>query len=769
MSGNQRAISKDFRSRTGLISGSSIALMLSAGVHAQTPTSASSAAPAAAVASDSNGAIGDIVVYSSKKSVGQRAQSLPAGITAVSGQTLERTQTRDISDLQKFVPNASLRGAGTTPGYPNFEIRGIGISSTVRSVDPAINIVQDGMVIGYPMGAVLNTFDLESVEVLRGPQGVLFGRNASGGAVVVRTRLPGEKFRFIGDVSYGNFNEVQLRASVEGAIAPGIRAKIAVSQRWNDGYYKNTLGGTFVPAPFNPSGQPVQHGTGAVNNNEFIIKPTIVFDLADDVTFTLFTQYMRFRDAPGYFYAITPPGTTTGLQTKFGFTPPTEKYTMNLADVGYNNIDAGHAIGQFDWKVGPGTFTAVAAYRKIRSDHTNNSDGTPFNLTIFPDNIERNHQVSLETRYAGNLTNKISFVVGTFLYRSTDYNLEKRKLSGVLLGRPLGTFATQQTIWDQVDKSAAAFGNVDWEVTPSLTISGGLRYSYEKKAFDIVPLALCAGPGDFQGCPTTVVSKQKSWSDVSPRAVASWKITNRNLLYASYAKGFRSGNFNGRATSANAIGPTNPESNTSYEIGSKNEFLDGHVRLNITGFYEDFKDIERTVQTVVNNQPVQTLANAASATVKGVEGELSLIPFEGFRIDGNVGLTDAKYKSFVGLVGLPAGKNATDLKFDRLSKWRYTIGAQYDWNLLDGAWTANASYTWRSAVFTDVLNTPQLKQPAYGLLDAGLSYKHGNFRYALYGRNLTNKLYAVAKSLGFNYFAFGGEPRTYGVRVGVEF
>jgi iron complex outermembrane receptor protein len=282
-------------------------------------------------------------------------------------------------------------------------------------------------------------------------------------------------------------------------------------------------------------------------------------------------------------------------------------------------------------------------------------------------------------------------------------------------------------------------------------------------------LALCAGPGDFQGCSTALVSRSKSWSDVSPRAVISWKVSPDHTLYASYAKGFRSGNFNARATSAAAVGPDNPESNTSYEIGSKNDFFDGRVRLNVTGFYEKFKNIERIIQTNVGAVPVQTLANAASASIKGVEGEMSWIVFKGFRIDGNFGLTDAKYKKFVGLVGLAPGVDPTSLKFDRLSKWKYTIGGQYDWSALDGEWSINSSYTWRSFAYTDVLNTPALAQPAYGLLDGAMSYKRGKVTYGLYAQNITNEFYAVSKTKAFNYFAFGGQPRTYGVRVGVDF
>ena len=173
--------------------------------------------------------------------------------------------------------------------------------------------------------------------------------------------------------------------------------------------------------------------------------------------------------------------------------------------------------------------------------------------------------------------------------------------------------------------------------------------------------------------------------------------------------------------------------------------------------------------TVVNNQPVATLANAASATIKGFEADASAILFEGFRLDGNVGYTDAKYSRFVGLVGLAPGVDPTTLQFDRLPKWRYTVGGEYERGLFGGRIAADASYTWRSFAYTDVLNTPQLAQPAYGLVDASLSYKKGHVKYTLYGRNLTNQVYSVGKVLALNYFEFGGVPRTYGIQVGFDF
>jgi iron complex outermembrane recepter protein len=746
------------------ICASTLGLVVSTAARAQT---AANDPPPPTAASSNTTQVQEVVVYATKKSVGQVAQSLPISISAVTAQTMEKYQPRDLSDLQQYVPNASLRTSGTSPGMPNFEIRGIGVNSSVRSVDQAVTVVQDGMVMGYPAGSVLSTFDLCSVEVLRGPQGVLFGRNASAGAIVTRTCAPTAQTHLSGSLSYGNFNETVVRTSVEGQIEPDLFGKLAVMYRHNDGYFKNTLDGTFVPARLNPRGQPVPHETGGRPTNDVLIKPTFLYRPSNDLTLTLFTQYEGLHEGGAYDRAFIPPGTVSPLQTRFGYTPPTKPYVENMVDPGYVDLDEAHVIGQADWNVGPGKLTAIAAYRTLHEISTFNSDGTPFGLTIFPDNPERNNQETLEVRYAGDVAERrISYVVGTFFYDAHTDLFEKRKLSGLLVNRPFGTFVTQVTPWDQLAKSAAVFGNVDWQIFRDFTLSTGLRFSDDDKDFSTIPLALCAGPGDYEGCPTHVIRKHKNWSNVSPRVVLNWNWKRDHILYASYSEGYRAGNFNGRATTPAAIGPTNPETVTSFEIGSKNQFFDKRARLNLTLFRENYQNIERTLTITVNNQPVQSLVNAASAIVQGVEAEVSVIPFRGFRIDANTGLTDAHYDTFN---DLPPGVNGSSLRFDRLSKWRYTVGGAYDRPVGEGTLSANASWTWRSFAYTDVLNTPQLAMPAYGLLDAGLSYRLKNFRYSLYGRNLTNRDYWTIAAQGLNYFRSGGQPMTFGAEIAFDY
>lgn len=716
--------------------------------------------------------LSDIVVYAQRRSAGAELQKVPMSVTAVDASTMAAAHTVDLRDIGRLVPNAQLDGVGTFPGFANFFMRGVGVSTSIRSIDPAINVIQDGMVIGYQAGAVLDTFDLEGVEVLRGPQGVLFGRNASGGAVVLRSRRPGNSTEVHADLTIGNSNTFDTHASIEGGLVPDLlNGRISFSMRRNSGFFDNTTKGTFVAVPTNPNitGQPIQHQTGGIpKTREYIVKPTFVLKPGTGTTLTLFTQYQNYDDGGGPSYAYIPKqGTLSALQTAWGYYPTTGKYETNITTEGYTKIEAYHAIGEVVQTIGDkDSLTVTGAYRHIAYDSTLNVSGDPFDLTVFPNGREKNEQTSAEARYNGHVTDNIEILLGGFYFDTTTNVQEYR----VVRNNPLSTNRLYQiNIWDQDVRSYAFFGNVDWRVIPTLTLSAGLRYSNDRKHMHIIPLASCTGQ-NFQGCPTTYFDSTKTWDNFSPRFVANYQPTDDFTFYASYSKGYRAGNFNARATTQDAaITPANPETVGAYELGAKTQFLDRHVRFNLTGFSEKYDDIQRIVQGSANGQAVQSLFNAASATIKGVEVETSVLPFHGLRFDGTLGYTHAKYNSFVGLTGLPAGISATDLEFDRVPKWTYHIEGSYTHDIGSGRLSGRVAYTHRSHVFTDVNNTPELEQDAFGILDASLSYDRGALKISVFGRNIGNTFYADIRSRGTGYQAYGGSPRTYGVQAGYTF
>lgn len=758
--------------RFGLISISALLATTSFQAHAQVaaPTpDPTPAVPAMAQSAPANGGeqVQDIVVYGQRRAFGESAQKVPIAITAVDQRILSATNSVSIQDIGALAPSVQTASAGTTAAFPNFSIRGIGITSAIRSIDPAINIIQDGMVLAYPAGALAPTFDLDSVEILRGPQGVLFGRNATGGAISLRTRRPSDEFGIRLDLAYGNFNEFDANASIEGPLGtPDALGKIAILYRSNTGRYKNTNEGVFVPALGNPTGAPSNHPVSHIGDiDELTIKPTFLFKVGDGTTLTLFTQYQRFNDdgpIPRNF--APPPGlATTQSSTDFGYTPTTKGYDTNIGDVGYLRLREGHVIAELVNDIGPGVLTTVGGWRYVRYDSTINLVGTPFPGLIVPDNRERNTEWSVESRYNVKLLDNLELTSGFYWMQSDVDVLEKRNSAGPP-GNPLRRRFVEGSFSQRTD-AIAGFANLDWQITEKLKLSAGGRYSSEKKSIDYTPLAACTDD-TYSVCGTTDLSSSRRWHKFSPRAVLTWTPADRILFYTSYTEGFRSGNYNPRTTDTTGVGvgPANPETVKAYEIGAKTDLFDRKVRFNLALYQSDYHDIQQIV-TVPGVAIVQMLVNAANARIRGVDAELTVKPIHSLELNANVGHLDAKYRTFdVPILGV---SDPQSLQFPRIPKWTVYLAGTYTQDIpsLDATLSMRVSYDWRSHFFTDFLNTPGLDQKSYGLTNANLTFSRDNWSASIYGRNLFNVNYADTYGQTFAWVAYGGAPRTYGVRL----
>jgi len=718
---------------------------------------------------DASTGVRDIIVFGQRRAVGETAQRVPIAITAVDQAELKATNSVSLADIGSLAPGVQTTPVGTFPGFPNFSIRGIGVNSSIRSVDPAINIIQDGMVLVYQAGAVVPTFDLDSVEILRGPQGVLFGRNATGGAIVLRTRAPKDQFQLLADVSYGNFNALDANFSIEGPIAgENVLGKIAVLYRSNTGTIRNTNQGNFVAAPFNPTGAPSAHPTGYVGDiDELVIKPTFLFKFSDAHQLTLFTQYQRYNDDGTVTRNFQPAGLRIPqVTTDYGFTPTCEGYCTNLGDPGYLRLRAGHVIGEFVDEIGPGKLTTTLAYRHVSYDSTSNLAGTPYVGFVFRDNVERNDEYSGETRYNVTLAKGAELTAGLFVLRSDVNVLEKRQTAGAVGAAQPNAFTQGQ--FAQRTDAFAGYLNLDLSILDNLKLSVGGRYSNEKKSITYAPLTRCTGQG-FGTCAQTFLSTSRRWTNFSPRVVLNWTPWERILFYASYTAGFRSGNYNPRTTdlSGVGVGPASPEGVDAYEFGVKSDLFDRHVRANVSIYQNEYSDIQQ-VLTAPGNGVVQSLLNAASARIRGVDGELTVQPVRALQFNANVGYTDAKFLKFN--VPVPGVADPTRLKIAKVPKWTVYLAATYTQPVesLGGEISFRVSYDWRSRFETDLPNTPGLAQPAYGLTNANLGFTKDNWSVSVFGRNLFNVYYTETKAINFAWGDLGGAPRTYGVRFTVK-
>jgi iron complex outermembrane recepter protein len=779
--------------KTSLLMSAPLVILCTAGAR---PAAADEAPPppAPAAAAQEPMLLEEIIVTAEKQASGRPLQIVPIAITAIDAGMIQESHVQNIVDIGHMAPNVVLDASGTLLGTAAFTIRGVGERSSTASIDPAVAVTQDGMPLSLQTGlALLGTFDTENVQILRGPQGVLQGVGAAGGAVTFTTPLPTDTFYANSSVTAGNFDTIGATATISGPLSDKVLGKIAVYEQRTAGYYNNTTDeGTYVVAKENPSGLEPQHATGLVGGTQVVVvKPTFLINISDTVKLKVFAQFESDNDGGSATQIINPnPGVGPVVQfiKGFGYTPTPQNYQTNLSTPGWTHITEEHLIGELDANVGSGVWTTNAAIRNVNYNSVFNNAGSPFNAFLVYTQ-EENRQASIESRWSGALSDKINFLAGIYLF---DDNLPVQVVDSTNLGElslPLAVptnvnsplnMNNQLIQYNQKTTSAAAFTNVDYSILSNLTLSGGVRYQYEHKIMDIQP---GAGPtaviycttGTLTGCPTTWYNPSKVWNTPTWRALLSWQATRDVMTYVSYTRGWAAGNFNGSpSTLGAALVAANPETVDSYELGMKSEWFDHRFRANFAVFDEKFDNIQRTATTAIDNQHVQTLINAASATIKGAEMELTALPFDGVKLFATGGYTNAVYNSFNAAVNpdkYNPSEGLTELGFANLPSWTTDAGGTYTFSLpnVEGPFSFTADYSWRSKQWGDFGNTPQEVIKAYGLVNGSISHTAGPWTVALWGRNLTNKYYDEAAAIAGGFQQWPGVPRTYGLTAYLKF
>ncbi len=728
--------------------------------------------------------IEEVLITSQKRAEGISVQDVPIAVTAVNEALIARTFAVDLADVGRLAPGAMLAPSSTFASFPNFFIRGIGISGSTRSLDPAVGIFVDGVYLGYPVGTVVDVFDRESIEVLRGPQGTIFGRNVTGGAVNVRTRRPSGEFGIRAELLAGNYNRLDASFSIEGPLLKDkLAAKVAIMSRNRDGYWEDNNGGS-INLAVNPGGMPNTPTGTKPDVDMLIVRPMLRFTPTDAVDFTLIGEYLK--DESGTANSRNIVNTVVGRrpQTIHGYIPPGDPFEINHDLIGYNDAEVKSIVGELNWDLGHGVVTSVTGYRDLTYKSSTDFDGTPFTIFHFPDNSETADQRSQELRYASKFSDRYEFVIGAFYFDQSYFVGERRQIiTGMGLNDAVLTDRAQIAGIDHDNLSFFAEANINLGEAWELTV--GARHSKEEKTARFAALGTCSL--DFTTC-TPVLSRNASWSDFTPKIALKYNLTSDTMVYVSRTEGFRSGTFDARANTVDSFlnSTPNPETVEAYELGLKTTALDGRLRFNAAVYQSDYTDIQRLALeevplTVNSTGRIQRLINAASATIRGVELELSALLAEGFKIDASVGYVDAAYDEFEGFDadGVPGYNPVTDpaaaknKKFERVPETTFNVAASYDRPLaVGGELGFRLSYNWTDEYFNDALNAPIIRQSSYGLLDASVNYKNekGNIIVSLFGRNLADEEYFdFALDNALTTQTWGGMPRTYGVRVSYSY
>ena len=707
-----------------------------------TPTAPSSSASSrGAPESAAQTIMDDVIVTARKKSAAERAQDVPVTLTAVSGAQIEAMHARNLTEVGQTMPNVRLDDAGAFPGTQNYTIRGMGFNSTIASVEPTVGVFVDGMYIGANLGGTQDTFDLESVEVLRGPQGTLFGRNVTGGAVVMRTRRPTGEFGGVARAGIGSGGRKMVGGGVEGPLTDTLAAKIYAQYSDLKGDFDNlTLGG--------------HHGKG----REVFVRPTLRWRPTDAVDVTLIGEY-GITDGDGVANRIL--NDPNSALFKAGVREPrggAEKLSINFT--GDTDIEWRQAILDANWDVGPGRLTSITGYRKVDYASSGDTDGSEREVARAFNDMNQ-EQFSEELRYAAKaFSDKLDYTVGVYYFEQDLEQFYHVFFNGVSNQRSRGILH---------HKTASVFAQGDYEFIPNVFLTAGGRYTWEKKRARNARTPDCT---IALAC-TLHDTGEESWTNFSPKVGLSWKPNDDLLLYASWTKGFRSGGFNIRTTGANeSAGPYDQEVVKALEAGVKSEFWDDRARLNFAAFHNKFSGLQRTV----NQGLVNFIANVASATIDGAEVEANLLPIPNLALTATAGYLNARYDSYPTLDvtgdGRPDPALAKGLQLVRAPKWTYAVAANYDLDLgAGGLVTSRVSWSYNGRTTMNDANSYFV--PAFELLEASISWqpeRDSGLKISVWGKNLTNETYALTGTVtGFFTDLYQAPPRNYGVEVAYTF
>jgi iron complex outermembrane receptor protein len=755
-----------------------------------------------------NTGVSDIIVTAQKRA--QNVQDVPIAISAVSNEYLE---SRDISSLDRLgavSPNVKIERAPSNKTIAQISIRGSVTINPAVTWEPAVGLYLDGVYIAKAQGSIFDVADLERVEILRGPQGTLYGRNTLAGAVNLVTKKPSGEFGGSAEFSYGNFGYWKAKASVDLPQMGIFSAKFAGQIQKRD---------SFIKIGPNPFSQAFLAGPNSVNGTNDLDNYSGMAQLrarpSDALTIDYAFDYSHYDQRPDYAQLIKvnrnglpgdifDPNAPGNLAAIFPLYLYAQGDRQSQGSIDGNPLfekstTLGHAL-TISLDLGNATLKSISAYRKLRWSDSLDLDGSPLDIA-FTQRFSSYHAFSQELQLSGSaMGDRLNYVVGAYYLK--DKAEANNPLNFFLHGSQLDSRYGSHT------EAYAAFAQVDFQIVDPLTLTVGGRYSHERKDIMRVFRVLADATIPAAFLPFTVINvpyggvPDKTYSDFSPAVTLRYEVNDRVNVYARYARGFKSGGFNGETQVAAApttscpsgftelCEPYKPEKVDSYEVGFKSRLLDNKLQLNVAAFWDEHKDIQLSV--FLGAAAASLVRNAAAARIRGLEFEAIARPADWLTINGSFALLDAKYKRFIGFD--PVANADIDVSnnraFPHAPKYSVSLGA--DWQIAQGDWGKfnivgdmsfvsayyTSPYALRSPGASDqiAMSTRSQGRTIINLRAAFSDFKIGGVKtqLAIWVHNLTKENHA-SNFIDFGP-AFGGlevgnfpDPRTYGLTLGVRF
>ncbi|SEJ47990.1 Outer membrane receptor proteins, mostly Fe transport [Sphingobium sp. AP50] len=721
--------------------------------------------------------LGDIIVTAQKRS--ENVNKVGVSITAVQGDALQQRGVVDTADLIKITPGFNF--VQSAYGVPVLTLRGVGFYDTAIGAASAVSVYVDEVPLPLSIMALGATLDLNRVEILKGPQGTLYGQNATGGAINYISARPTDSFHSGADLTYGRFNRVELKGFVSGPITDTLTARIAARFDRNDDWQRSYT-------------RDATNGEGNIFSGRAIVdwKPS------DRLRFSFMVHGWRDRSesqAP-QLAAITGAASPAVLRT-YPLPPRDNRAADFDPDLSFKrNSWFAQVSGRADYDLSDTvTITSITAYSKLKRLSAVDADGTAIQAYALI-NPGRSRDFSQELRLSGD-SGQLHYVVGL------NYAWESVFDQSDPLARTSSfPFQRASAHSDQHINTYAAFASLDYKLTDTLTLQGGVRYTDQHRRF--IGCTYDSGAGDFSavvsriataraGHPITIapgacltlnanfepaqVRSQLNEDNISWRGGVNWQVNPTTLLYANISKGYKNGAFpTAGATFALQLTPATQESLTAYEAGFKLGLFDRKLQLNGAVFYYDYRDKQfrgRIVDPVIG--PQSALINVPKSRVAGGEIQATLRPISGLTINTGVTYVGTRILGdFVNFDALAQQVRLSGEAFPLTPDWQVTSDIDYQFSVSDSMnGFVGGGATYQAATNGGLGELPQFAIDSYTLIDvrAGVALKDDRWRLTAYVKNLTDKFYATLVSQPGPDAAirFTGQPRTYGLTLSYRY
>jgi iron complex outermembrane recepter protein len=722
----------------------------------------------------------------------EKLQDTPISITAFSGAMLEARSQTNITEITNAAPNVTLTPTGS--GFGNSasaSIRGVGQYDFNFGLEPGVGMYIDDVYYGVLFGSVFDLTDLDRVEVLRGPQGTLAGKNSIGGSIKLFSKKPtGDGGGYV-EVGAGNFNQLNLRAGGDLTLVPGkLFARVSAVSSRRKGYFTR-----FDYSCASSRVRPdcvvgTEGGKNLIGGRLALrwvasdtVEDNLIFDRTDDSSEVQATKLISQGPWAGTANYVTAPESYSSYSTFIGYPGTINAFTIPPV----NTMSGWGVSNNLDIKLGDNmSLKYIAAWRRAGGEFSQDIDASPVDVeTIY--NIVSHEQKSHELRLSGLVNKAVEWTVGGYYYTATQTIGGRKDIpAGVSLGGGLGALPTppfpngsRVVLLDFTDddtiksKSTSAFAHLVFHPVEDLSIIAGVRYTKDEKSYRFtrntlglpgraplsgVQLGTPGGPFDL----TLVDGKTGVYSGTNTdyRLGVNYRWSPSVMAYANYSTGYKGGGSNPRPFNGSQLNPFGPEKLNAFEVGAKTDFLDGRGRLNVAAFMNKYKDIQLTA-LACPAAPCALPINAGDADVKGAELELTLKPTDGWLIDATASFLSFKYTRITTQAGTPAvgATPASGVQPGMITPFtperKFNLGVQYEFKgVASGSITPRLDISHQSEYFGNAVNAPENRVEWPTLVNARISWADADntWNAALAVTNLTDKFYYI------NKFALAGPP-----------